>query len=57
MLDQAAREHLSNVLRPVSPPRELEDVYTPDQHARLLDVVRHLSSIPARTLAPRAWTD
>ncbi|WP_380879354.1 hypothetical protein ACFB49_21760 [Sphingomonas sp. DBB INV C78] len=40
MLDQAAREHLSNVLKPVAPPRELENVYTPDQHARLLDVVR-----------------
>lgn len=40
MLDQAAREHLSNVLRPAAPPRELDGVYTPDQLARLLDVVR-----------------
>ncbi|WP_420381787.1 hypothetical protein [Novosphingobium sp.] len=32
--------HLSDVLRPASPPREIAGVYTPDQIARLLDVVR-----------------
>ena len=31
---------LSDILRPVSPPRELENVYTDDQRERLLDVVR-----------------
>lgn len=31
---------LSDILRPVSPPRELHNVYTDDQRARLLDVVR-----------------
>ena len=31
---------LSDVLRPVSPPRELTNVYTDDQRERLLDVVR-----------------
>lgn len=31
---------LSDILRPVSPPRELANVYTDDQRERLLDVVR-----------------
>lgn len=30
----------SKVLRPVAPPRIIEDAYTEDQHARLLDLVR-----------------
>lgn len=37
---QNRREHLSNILRPVAPPRQLDNVFTEDQHARLLDVVR-----------------
>ncbi len=31
---------LSDILRPASPPRELTGIYTEDQRARLLDVVR-----------------
>jgi hypothetical protein len=34
------QEQLSQVLRPVAPPRVLEGVYTEDQHKRLLDVVK-----------------
>lgn len=34
------KQRLSDVLRPVSRPRELDDVYTNDQRERLLDVVR-----------------
>lgn len=40
MLTQAQREQLSNILRPASPPREVDNVYTDDQRERLLDVVR-----------------
>lgn len=40
MLTQARRIELSELLRPASPPRELDNVYTADQHERLLDVVR-----------------
>ena len=40
MLDAAQKQHLSEILRPASPPRELADVYTDDQRERLLDVVR-----------------
>lgn len=32
--------HLSNILRPVAPPRVLDNVYTEDQRQRLLGVVR-----------------
>lgn len=40
MLTEARRQELSDLLRPVSPPRVLENVYTDDQRQRLLDVVR-----------------
>jgi len=40
MLTEARRQELSDLLRPVSPPRVLENVYTDDQRERLLDVVR-----------------
>lgn len=40
MLSDARRKELSDLLRPVAPPRELHDVYTEDQRERLLDVVR-----------------
>ena len=40
MLTDARRQELSDLLRPVSPPRVLENVYTDDQRERLLDVVR-----------------
>lgn len=33
-------EDLASVLKPISPPRVLDNVYTEDQHARLLKVVR-----------------
>jgi hypothetical protein len=39
MLTDERRRELSDVLRPAAPPREIADVYTPDQHRRLLDVV------------------
>jgi hypothetical protein len=38
MYDYATR--LNEVMRPVSPPRVIEDVYTDDQHARLVDVIQ-----------------
>ena len=40
MLSRAVKQHLSDILRPVSPPRELTGVYSDDQRERLLDVVR-----------------
>lgn len=40
MLTEARKQELSNLLRPASPPRELDNIYTPDQLERLLDVVR-----------------
>jgi hypothetical protein len=40
MLTDERRMELSEVLRPASPPVEVDDVYTDDQRERLLDVVR-----------------
>ncbi|MGV0796994.1 hypothetical protein ABQF26_08510, partial [Mycolicibacterium elephantis] len=40
MLTEQQRMELSDILRPASPPREIDDVYTDDQRERLLDVVR-----------------
>ena len=40
MLTDERRMELSDVLRPVAPPREIDDVYSGDQRKRLLDVVR-----------------
>jgi len=40
MTGLANRQTLSDILRPVSMPRVLENVYTDDQRERLLDVVR-----------------
>jgi hypothetical protein len=40
MLTDERRMELSEVLRPASPPVEVEGVYTDDQRERLLDVVR-----------------
>lgn len=40
MVTQADRERLAKVLRPVAPPVVLENVYTKDEHDRLLGVVR-----------------
>ena len=39
-MTDAYRQELSKLLRPVSPPRELDNVYTDDQRERLLSVVR-----------------
>lgn len=39
MLDEARRQYLSNLLRPVSPPREIDRPFTEEQKRRLLDVV------------------
>ncbi|WNG90241.1 hypothetical protein C6A87_008155 [Mycobacterium sp. ITM-2016-00317] len=40
MLTDERRMELSDILRPVAPPREVDNVYTDDQRQRLLDVVR-----------------
>ncbi len=40
MLTEAQKDEMAKILRPVSPPRELDNVYTEDQLHRLLDVVR-----------------
>jgi hypothetical protein len=42
-------ETLASVLRPAAPPRQLEGVYTDDQHARLLGVVREHGPWPTIT--------
>ena len=34
------REKLNQVLRPVAPPRILEDVYTDDQYERIIEVIK-----------------
>lgn len=39
MLSEARKRELSNLLRPASPPRQLENLYTEDQKRRMLDVV------------------
>lgn len=39
MLSDERRQYISDILRPIAPPRELTDVYTEDQLRRLLDVV------------------
>ena len=39
MLSDAQKRHLSDILQPVSPPRELANIFTEDQRRRLLDVV------------------
>src|SRR5438270_378731 len=31
---------MAEILRPIAPPREIEGVYTDDQHARILDVIK-----------------
>ncbi|MCP3733527.1 hypothetical protein M9979_01330 [Sphingomonas sp. RP10(2022)] len=40
MSSNPSKQALSDILRPVSPPRELSDVYTDDQRERMLNVVR-----------------
>lgn len=40
MISPAERQRLSDILRPVAPPRVLDNVYTDDQFERLLGVVR-----------------
>ena len=39
MLTQEQRMQLSDILRPASPPREIDNIYSDDQRERLLDVV------------------
>ena len=39
-INDARRQALSDILRPVAPPRELDNIYTDDQRERLLGVVR-----------------
>lgn len=40
MLTAEQRMELSDILRPASPPREIDNLYSDDQRARLLEVVR-----------------
>lgn len=39
MLSESQRQHLSDILQPVSPPKELSNIFTEEQHRRLLDIV------------------
>jgi len=39
MENQARRRQLSDILRPASPPRELQNLYTEEQKRRMLDIV------------------
>jgi hypothetical protein len=39
-VDHDEQQRLNQILRPVAPPRVLDGVYTDDQHARILDVVK-----------------
>lgn len=48
MLSETQKDELSRVLRPIAPPRELENVYSQDQLERILQVVR--SSGPHRLI-------
>lgn len=41
------RQRLNETLRPVSPPRVLEDVYTDDQHERIVDVIKRHGPWPS----------
>ncbi|MCY1081076.1 hypothetical protein [Archangium lansingense] len=41
MLTEARKDELARLLRPVAPPRELDDVYSQEQLQRLLGVVRN----------------
>ena len=42
-------EQLAHILRPVSPPRILEDIYTDDQYSRMLEVIRREGPWPTIT--------
>lgn len=46
MQTDARRQHLSDILRPVAPPREIKDVYSEDQLRRLLGVVHDKGEWP-----------
>lgn len=43
------REQLNQILRPVAPPRVIDGVYSDDQHARLLDVIKRNGPWPTIT--------
>src|SRR5207253_9163790 len=47
-ISEARRQELSDILHPVAPPRELDNVYTDDQRERLLNLVRQHA--PWRTI-------
>src|ERR1700730_16169121 len=53
MLTESQKDALAGLLRPVSPPRELDNVYTDDQLQRLLGVVR--SSGPHRLIIAQVF--
>ena len=42
-------EDLAKALRPVAPPRVIEDVYTGDQHERIMDVLKRQGPWPTIT--------
>lgn len=44
-----ALNNLNDVLRPAAPPRVIEGVYSDDQHARLLEVVKDNGPWPTIT--------
>jgi hypothetical protein len=46
MEPEARRRHLSGILRPIAPPREIPNVYTEDQRRRLLSVVHDKGEWP-----------
>ncbi len=42
-------QYLNRILRPVAPPKVLDGVYTDDQHARILDVIKRHGPWPTIT--------
>src|SRR5215218_10299871 len=48
-MDERELLRLNEILRPVAPPRVLDGVYSDDQHARLLDVVKRHGPWPTIT--------
>src|SRR6185369_10997713 len=42
-------QHLAGIIRPVSPPRELEGVYTDDQYERMVSIIKREGPWPTIT--------
>ena len=45
-------QQMNEVLRPVAPPRVLEDVYSDDQHERILEVIKQQRAVADDHRAP-----